>query len=964
MTTFQFILGLLALCLILAVVAKRLDVPFAVALVLGGMAIAFVPGLPQIAFEPELALALFLPPLLQLSAYRTDWSAFRTNLRPIMLLAIGAVLFTAAAVAVVAQWLIPDLPWGAAIALGAIVAPPDAVAATAVLRDLRPSKRITTVLEGESLLNDASSLVLYRFAVAATVAGSFDLGKGLLSFLGSAVGGVVFGYLVGRASMWIFSKLEDTLHDITVSMLAGFAAYFAAEAAHVSGVLAVVGCGMMLGRHQHHAFTAQTRLASASVWAFLEFVLTSLVFMLIGLQLRGIVDRLTHYDPWRLALLAGAVSATLIVSRFAWIMPVAWVPRLISQTLRERDPAPPASHLAVISWAGMRGVVSLAAALALPTQFPGRDIIVFLAFCAILATLVLQGTTLGLLIRRLRVTEPETNRVDSEQMALRRRASPAFHRGLEYYRIRQLMIRDVRLVYAPADSVGNFGGDVDNYEFPRQAGDFAFLRAYVGKDGRPADPSPDNVPYHPKDFLVVSAEGLKAGDGVLLAGYPGRTSRYKLPAEIRFAREVDYPAKVVSITADLSVIAAATMGNPDASVRYASVAKSLNNVLKKTQGLLDGFARKDIAAIREVQDAEFRAWYKSHGNGSKTLLAELDAAIAADMATSQVESAWLEATHSDLLKSARTLYKLALERQKPDAQREAGYQERDLAFIKARLTRLEQSFVPGVDGARWQAALVRYAKIDPTFHPPGLDALLPAPNAVPSMVKSAELSDTAKRLAWIGREPDAFRASQAPFIQLAVRMQDVAQALEDRRKDVDGNLERVIPQAMAAVIAWKKAQGKPVYADANSTLRVTYGSVSGYAPRDAIVKGPFSTVRGILEKNTGKEPFNAPPALLQAIRDQRWGAFKAKALGTVPVDFLSSADTTGGNSGSAVMNGRGELVGLNFDSTYESITKDWYFDPAITRAIHVDIRYMLWVMKEVDHADNVLKEMSVKYPKP
>jgi hypothetical protein len=540
---------------------------------------------------------------------------------------------------------------------------------------------------------------------------------------------------------------------------------------------------------------------------------------------------------------------------------------------------------------------------------------------------------------------------------------PAFHRGGEYYRIKQLLIRDVRLVYAPADAVGNFGGDIDNYEFPRQAGDFSFLRAYVGKDGRPADPSPDNVPYKSNDFLVVSAEGLKNGDPILLAGYPGRTSRYKLPSEIRFARDVDYPAKVASITADLSVIAASTMGNPNYDVRYASVAKSLNNVLKKTQGLLDGFARKDIAAIKDVQDAELRAWYKQHGNGSRTLLADLDAAIAADMSGSQQDAAWAEATHSDLLKSARTLYRLALERQKPDAQRESGYQERDLSFIKARLTRLEQSFVGSVDQTRWQAALQRYAKLDAKSHPQGLDALLPKQDAIPAMYKSTELADTAKRLAWIGKDPEAFRKSNDPFIQLAVRLQDTGMALEDRRKEVEGNLERVIPQYMEAVIAWKKSQGKPVYPDANSTLRVTYGTVAPYTPRDGLVKGPFSTVQGIVEKATNKEPFNAPANLLQAIREKRWGEFKDPVLGTVPVNFLSSADTTGGNSGSAVMNKRGELVGLNFDSTYESITKDWYFDPVITRAIHVDIRYMLWVMKQVDHADNVLKEMTIKYPK-
>ncbi|MEM8512105.1 hypothetical protein RCH14_001405 [Massilia sp. MP_M2] len=540
---------------------------------------------------------------------------------------------------------------------------------------------------------------------------------------------------------------------------------------------------------------------------------------------------------------------------------------------------------------------------------------------------------------------------------------PAFHRGLEYYRIKQLMIRDVRLVHAPSDRIGNFGGDIDNYEWPRQTGDYAFLRAYVGKDGRPADPSPDNVPYRSKDFLVVSAEGLKNGDPILLAGYPGRTSRYKLPSEIRFARDVDFPAKAATITADLATIAATTQGNPAWDVRYASVAKSLNNVLKKTQGLMDGFARKDIAAIKDVQDAEFRTWQQRHAGANKNLLTELDAVIAQDMALQRQEAAWNEATHSDLLKSARALYRLALERQKPDAQREGGYQERDLSFIKARLTRLEQSFVPAVDEARYKAALARYARIDGAVRPQGLDALLPTEGALPALYRSSELADTAKRLAWIGKDPQAFRASNDPFIALAVRLHDAGMALENQRNDIDGNLERVIPQYMAAVIAFKTSQGKPVYPDANSTLRVTYGTVSPYAPRDGLLKGPFTTVEGILEKETDKDPFIVPAALKGAIQGKRYGVFKDKALGTVPVNFLSSADTTGGNSGSAVMNGRGELVGLNFDSTYESITKDWYFDTAITRAIHVDIRYMLWVMKEVDHADNLLKEMTIKYPK-
>ena len=540
---------------------------------------------------------------------------------------------------------------------------------------------------------------------------------------------------------------------------------------------------------------------------------------------------------------------------------------------------------------------------------------------------------------------------------------PAFHRGLEYYRIRQMMIRDVRLVYAPSDKIGNFGGDIDNYEWPRHTGDYSFLRAYVGKDGRPADPSPDNVPYKSKDFLVVSAEGLKAGDGILLAGYPGRTSRYKLPAEIRFARDTAFPLKVSELQADLAVMADATHGDAAAAVRYASVVKSINNVLKKTQGLLDGFARKDIAAIKDVQDAEFRAWYTRQPNVSTTLLAELDAAIASDMALSEEEFAWSVATNSDLLKSARTIYRLSLERQKADAERESGFQQRDLAFIKARLARLEQSYVNQVDQARFAAGLKRYAQLAAKSHPQGLDALLPAPAAVAALYQQTQLADTAKRLAWLDKDQAAVARSDDAFMQLAVKLQPVEAALEERRKEIDGNLERVIPQYMQAVIAWKKSQGKPVYPDANSTLRVTYGTVSPYSPRDGLTKGPFTTVEGIVEKVTGKAPFEAPQGLIDAVKEKRYGQFRDPVLGTVPVNFLTSADTTGGNSGSAVMNKRGELIGLNFDSTYESITKDWYFDTAITRAIHLDIRYMLWVMKEVDHADNLLQEMTIKYPK-
>jgi hypothetical protein len=555
---------------------------------------------------------------------------------------------------------------------------------------------------------------------------------------------------------------------------------------------------------------------------------------------------------------------------------------------------------------------------------------------------------------------------ECEQDKSYRCSVPSFHRGLEYYRIRQMTIRDVRLVYAPSDKIGNYGGDIDNYEWPRHTGDFSFLRAYVGKDGRPADPSPDNVPYHSKDFLVVSAEGLKNGDPILLAGYPGRTSRYKLPAEIRFARDVDYPISAAERTADIATIEQATKGDANAEVRYASVVKSLNNRLKKTLGLLDGFARKDIAAIKDQQDQAFRTWLHKNKSAAEAnaLLKELDDVIAKDMALSQEEYAWSVATTSDLLKSAQSLYRLAIEKEKQNAERQSGFQERDLSTIKGRLNRLEQSFVTKVDIARYSAALQRYSKMAASSHPAGVDDLLPKSDvqSIAALYAASELADTTKRLAWMDKDKAAFLASNDAFIQLAVKLNDTDMALENRRKNLDGDLEKIIPQYMQAVIAWKNSLGKPVYPDANSTLRVTFGTVSAYSPKDGISKGPFTTVDGIVEKHTGKDPFIAPDNLIAAVKEKRYGAFKDKYLGTVPVNFLSSADTTGGNSGSAIMNKHGELIGLNFDSTYESIAKDWYFDTDITRAIHVDIRYMLWVMKELDGADNLLKEMTIKYP--
>jgi CPA1 family monovalent cation:H+ antiporter len=424
------VLALVAACIGFALLARRARLPYAVILVAGGIVLAFVPGLPTVTLDPQLALAFFVPPLLQGSAWRTDWRAFRANLRPILLLAVGCVLFTAVFMAVVAKLLLPGLPWAAAVALGAIVAPPDAVAVSAVLSRLPVPRRIVSVLEGESLVNDATALVLYRFAILAIAAGGVAFETAAASFVLVAAGGIVVGLGVGYAAIWSFARLKDPLLETATSFIACFAAFLAGEALGVSGVIAVVTTGLVMGQLQHRLISPQTRMVSRAVWEFAEFVLTSLVFILVGLQLRGILERIADRGVLELTGLAVAVSAALIVSRFIWVFPSVWIPRVLP-AVRRAEPGPQLGPATVIAWAGMRGVVSLAAALALPLDFPERDLLIFLSFCAILATLVIQGTTLEWVIKAMGVAEGRSTGMRPEEARARRHVARATLREIE-----------------------------------------------------------------------------------------------------------------------------------------------------------------------------------------------------------------------------------------------------------------------------------------------------------------------------------------------------------------------------------------------------------------------------------------------------------------------------------------------------------------------------------------------------
>jgi Na+/H+ antiporter len=405
-TAIAIVVVLLMAATVLAIVARRLGLPYPVLLVLGGLAVGFVPGLPVVALEPDVVFLLFLPPILFGAGYFTSIRDLKANFRPIALLAVGLVLFTTVVVAIVVEGLVPGLGWAAAFTLGAIVAPPDAVAATAIFQRLGAPRRMVTILEGESLLNDATALVAYRFAVGAAATGTFSLVDAGGTFVVASLGGVIVGLVVGTIVAWLVRVVDDEVFSVVITFLAPIAAYLPAEHLELSGVLATVVAGIWVGRHAPRALSSGVRLSGVAAWQILLFLINGAIFILIGLSLPQALNRLAGRPPAELLGLAVAVSLAVIVARIVWVFPATYLPRRIRR-IREADadPHPTPRSVVIVAWAGMRGVVSLAAALALPADFPERDLVVFLTFAVILATLVGQGMTLPILLRHLDIDD-------------------------------------------------------------------------------------------------------------------------------------------------------------------------------------------------------------------------------------------------------------------------------------------------------------------------------------------------------------------------------------------------------------------------------------------------------------------------------------------------------------------------------------------------------------------------------
>ncbi len=409
------IIILLAIVTALAQVTDKIRVPYPIMLVIAGIGISLIPGLPHITLDAEVVFLLFLPPVLYAAAWNTSLIDFKEAARPISLLAVGCVLFTTALVACVAHYFIPGFGWAESFVLGAIISPPDAVAATSATKGLKLPRRIITILEGESLVNDATGLIAYRYAVAAVASGSFIWWLVSINFFYVAIVGILIGLLMGVIFRWIHKITpNNALTDTTFTLLAPFTSYLLAEEIHASGVLSVVTCGLFLSYYSSEIFDHRTRLQATAVWEVLIFLVNGIIFILIGLQLPMVLENIQDHSMGELIAYGALISLATIIVRLIWIYPGAYLPRWLNKGIREREQRPGIGAVTVVGWSGMRGVVSLAAALALPltvgdgVDFPNRDFIIFLTFSVIFATLVLQGLTLPWLIRWLKLTDDNT----------------------------------------------------------------------------------------------------------------------------------------------------------------------------------------------------------------------------------------------------------------------------------------------------------------------------------------------------------------------------------------------------------------------------------------------------------------------------------------------------------------------------------------------------------------------------
>jgi hypothetical protein len=539
----------------------------------------------------------------------------------------------------------------------------------------------------------------------------------------------------------------------------------------------------------------------------------------------------------------------------------------------------------------------------------------------------------------------------------------SFDGGYQYVLVDALEVSDVRLVYAPARAVGEYGGEIDNWMWPRHTGDFAIGRAYV-----------NGAPYHNEFWFPIARQGAGPDDFVMVLGYPGLTYRSLTAAEMTERRDLFFTRRRDLYGEWIHILEETTRGNEAATIAVADNLKNLDNRFKNAEGQLAGFLRGSIVERQKRLDDEVLRW----AAGKPEVRSSIAAYDGLAKLTDEQRKTWerdfllsqISATASiptpvgpKSLFFATTVASSALERQKPDGHRDALYMQRNLTRVADRLAREQKNYFPPADERILQSVVrrasafppeQRIAAIDRRFAAAKDDAAVAA--RIHELYSQSKLFDPAERARMLTETPEQLHARKDPLVELGFDLDTELRDLGGRRARWEGAISRLRPEWRRAVIA---EAGKPVAPDANSTLRVSFAHIGGYAPRDGVWYLPQTTLHGVVEKQTGQEPFNAPKSVLAAAAERRYGRWKADGLGDVPVDFLADADTTGGNSGSPVVNSRGELVGVNFDRVWENVANDFGYNADVNRNVNVDVRYLLWMLDQIEHADALLQELGI-----
>jgi hypothetical protein len=543
--------------------------------------------------------------------------------------------------------------------------------------------------------------------------------------------------------------------------------------------------------------------------------------------------------------------------------------------------------------------------------------------------------------------------------------------GMKYYLFTFLKLKDIRIVYVPAIGIGFFGGDTDNYIWPRHCGDFAFLRAYASPDGRPAEYSKNNVPYKPKSFFRVSAKGIKEDDLTLLLGFPQRTTRYLTADALELDQSLRLPLQIKIDTELVRILEDASEAGQDSKELLSPLIARLRDEVVTDGEILRGLSRDKLFARKKAEEDAVLRFAKSNRD-LRDFLPSVYARIQAVVHDQKRVAEKALLIHdmdrcSPLLSIASIINKWSIEKQKKDSEREAGYKEADLPAVEQKVRAAQKTMIWEADKKSVEYFLQRIVELPEDQKVALWEDEIRGKNPqrmpgdvgkfVESIYKTSRLASAEERVKWLRLSGEDLLKLNDPLLRFASELEKERELINRKEKELWASYLRLMPDYLRGLVAWKKADLP--YFDANGTLRLSYGQVKGYSPRDAVTYGYLTSLRGVFEKYTGVEPFDVPASLSRAYREKDFGDYIDKRIHDIPVNFTSSNDGPGGNSGAAVLNANGELIGVSFDRNIESLDQSYCFNPLISRRLQVDMRYILFVTEKVDKALNVLEELTV-----